>query len=158
MPNRLALLLCQAMLLRGEESQARLRAAVGYLAEAQADLQLPCMLAGCMEALFTTQDWDRCARVGVGSLWGALTWGADTTPGLSYCGFVIAAWNTNPLGLALTVRTAAACLLCYCCLSFPFLQAQRLCLPGAVYPVRRPACCLIQAAAGETQGQGADEG
>lgn len=59
-PNRLTLLLCQAMLLRGEESQAKLQAAVGFLAAAQqTEKNLTHMLAGCMEALFTTQDWDR---------------------------------------------------------------------------------------------------
>jgi hypothetical protein len=60
-PNRLALLMCQAMLLRGDDAQDKLQAAVGYLALAEAahSLQLPGMLANCMEALFTTDDWER---------------------------------------------------------------------------------------------------
>jgi hypothetical protein len=53
--------MCQAMLLRGDDAQDKLQAAVGYLALAEAahSLQLPGMLANCMEALFTTDDWDR---------------------------------------------------------------------------------------------------
>ena len=66
-PNRLALLMCQAMLLRGDDAQHKLQAAVGYLATCRMSdsLQLPVMLAGCMEALFTSDDWDRCVVGGV---------------------------------------------------------------------------------------------
>lgn len=59
-PNRLALLVCQAMLMRGDDAQQKLQAAVGYLATCSMRDTLPAMLAGCMEALFTTDDWDRC--------------------------------------------------------------------------------------------------
>lgn len=62
-PNRLALLLCQAMLMRGDDAQAKLQAAVGYLAAAHTPgseaLQLPSMLSSCMEALFSSEDWER---------------------------------------------------------------------------------------------------
>lgn len=60
-PNRLALLMCQAMLMRGDDAQSKLQAAVGYLAVAKLGqaLQLPSMLSNCMEALFTTEDWER---------------------------------------------------------------------------------------------------
>jgi hypothetical protein len=58
-PNRLTLLLCQAMVMRGEDSQAKLQAAVEYLETQKNADSLTHMLAGCMEALFTTQDWER---------------------------------------------------------------------------------------------------
>jgi hypothetical protein len=66
-PNRVALLLCQAMLMRGDDAQAKLQAAVGYLATAATQapcseavqVQVPSMLCNCMEALFTSEDWDR---------------------------------------------------------------------------------------------------
>jgi hypothetical protein len=58
-PNRLTLLLCQGMVMRGEESQAKLQSAVAYLAFQQSAKSLTHMLAGCMEALFTTEDWER---------------------------------------------------------------------------------------------------
>lgn len=63
-PNRLALLMCQAMLMRGDDAQQKLEAAVGYLATCELHrgshaLRLPAMLAGCMEALFAAEDWDR---------------------------------------------------------------------------------------------------
>jgi hypothetical protein len=53
----------QAMLMRGDDAEQRLQAAVGYLAAAEAgkSLQLPLMLSGCMEALFSREDWLRWA-------------------------------------------------------------------------------------------------
>lgn len=59
--------MCQAMLMRGDDGQRKLQAAVGYLALAEADREpphLPVMLAGCMEALFATEDWERCGGLG----------------------------------------------------------------------------------------------
>jgi hypothetical protein len=49
------------MLMRGDDAEQQLQAAVGYLAAAEAgkSLQLPLMLSGCMEALFSGEDWAR---------------------------------------------------------------------------------------------------
>lgn len=50
--------------MRGDDAEQRLQAAVGYLAAAEAGkaLQLPLMLSGCMEALFSGEDWLRWAQ------------------------------------------------------------------------------------------------
>lgn len=56
--GRLALLLCQALLRRGEDAEAALASAVARIAASSTlGPQLPTLLSGCFSALFPAHEW-----------------------------------------------------------------------------------------------------